>query len=109
MRALRRHVRLVPETDIPSRHKHTGLLKLRVGELSKAGWCTMSFEPEAVRSFEHAGWQRAAANYGNTFAQATARFIEALLKAAEISPDQHVLDVACGPGDLAAAASARGA
>jgi ubiquinone/menaquinone biosynthesis C-methylase UbiE len=69
----------------------------------------MSFEPEAVRSFEHAGWQRAAANYGNTFAQATARFIEALLKAAEISPGQHVLDVACGPGDLAAAASARGA
>ena len=69
----------------------------------------MSFEPEAVRSFEHAGWQRAAANYGNTFAQATARFIEALLKAAEISPGQHVLDAACGPGDLAAAASARGA
>lgn len=77
--------------------------------MSKAGWCTVSFEPEAVRSFEHAGWQRAAANYGNTFAQATARFIEALLKAAETSPGQHVLDVACGPGDLAAAASARGA
>jgi SAM-dependent methyltransferase len=69
----------------------------------------MSFEPEAVRAFEHAGWQRAASSYGNSFAHATAPYIAALLKAAEISPGQHVLDVACGPGHLAAAASARGA
>lgn len=69
----------------------------------------MSFEPEAVRSFEHAGWQRVASSYGNSFAHATAPYIGPLLQAAEISPGQHVLDVACGPGDLAAAASARGA
>ncbi len=69
----------------------------------------MSFEPEAVRAFEHAGWQRAASSYGNSFAHATAPYIRPLLEAAEISPGQHVLDVACGPGDLAAAASARGA
>ena len=59
----------------------------------------MSFEPEAVRAFEHAGWQRAASSYGNSFAHATAPFVTPL----------HVLDVACGPGHLAAAASARGA
>jgi SAM-dependent methyltransferase len=69
----------------------------------------MSFEPEAIRTFEHAGWQRAASSYASSFAHATARYIEPLLEAAEISSGQHVLDVACGPGDLAAAASVRGA
>lgn len=69
----------------------------------------MSFEPEAVRTFEHAGWQRAASGYRSSFAHATARYIEPLVEAAEISSGQRVLDVACGPGDLAAAASARGA
>src|SRR6516165_12341872 len=69
----------------------------------------MSFEPEAIRAFEHAGWQRAASTYGNSFAHATVPYIAPLLEAAEILPGQHVLDVACGPGHLAAAASARGA
>lgn len=69
----------------------------------------MSFEPEAIRAFEHAGWQRAAASYGDSFAHATAPFVGPLLEAAEFSPGQQVLDVACGPGQLAAAAAARGA
>lgn len=69
----------------------------------------MSHQPEAIRAFEHAGWQRAASSYGNSFAQATAQFIVPLLEAAEISSGQTILDVACGPGDLAAAAAARGA
>jgi ubiquinone/menaquinone biosynthesis C-methylase UbiE len=50
---------------------------------------------------------RAASSYANSFAHATA--LAPLLKAAGISPGEHVLDVACGPGHLAAAASARGA
>ena len=69
----------------------------------------MSFQPEAVRAFEHAGWQRAASSYGNSFAHATASFVTPLLDAAEVSAGQHVLDVACGPGYLAAAAAGRGA
>jgi SAM-dependent methyltransferase len=69
----------------------------------------MSFEPEAVRAFEHAGWQRAAAAYEDTFAPATAPFISALLDAAEVSAGARVLDVACGPGTVAAAAAARAA
>ncbi len=69
----------------------------------------MSFRAEAVRAFEHAGWQRAASSYGSSFAHATAPFIAPLLEAAEISPGQRVLDVACGPGYLAGAVSARGA
>jgi len=78
-------------------------------QIVQAGWCAMSFRPEAVRAFEHAGWQRAASSYGNSFAHATAPFIAPLLAAAEISPGQHVLDLACGPGYLAAAASKLGA
>lgn len=69
----------------------------------------MSFEPEAVRAFEHAGWQRAATAYADTFAPATAPFISHLLDAAGISAGAHVLDVACGPGTVASAAAARGA
>jgi SAM-dependent methyltransferase len=69
----------------------------------------MSVEPEAIRAFEHAGWQRAAAVYTDSFAHATAPFIKPLLEVAAFSPGQHVLDVACGPGHLAAAAAARGA
>ena len=69
----------------------------------------MSFEPESVRAFEHAGWQQAAAAYEESFAPATAPFIKALLDAAEISAGSHVLDVACGPGQAASAAAARGA
>ena len=69
----------------------------------------MSFEPEAIRAFEHAGWQRSASAYGDSFAPATAPFIAPLLEAAKFFPGQHVLDIACGPGHLAAAAAARGA
>jgi ubiquinone/menaquinone biosynthesis C-methylase UbiE len=75
----------------------------------QAGWYAMSFQPEAVRAFEHAGWQRAASSYGSSFAHATSPFVAPLLEAAGISTGQHVLDVACGPGYLAAAAAGRGA
>jgi ubiquinone/menaquinone biosynthesis C-methylase UbiE len=69
----------------------------------------MSFEPEAVRAFEHAGWQRAAAHYEATFAHATASFIAPLLDAAGVASGMRVLDVCCGPGFVTAAAAARGA
>jgi hypothetical protein len=53
----------------------------------------MSFEPEAVRAFEHAGWQHAAAAYEESFAPATAPFIKPLLDTAEITAGSRVLDV----------------
>ena len=67
------------------------------------------FDPEAVRSFEHARWQRAAGVYEATFASATCPFIEALLDAAEVASGMRMLDIACGPGLLASGARARGA
>jgi SAM-dependent methyltransferase len=67
------------------------------------------FDPDAVRAFEHARWERAAPVYSATFAQATAPFIEALLDAAQVAQGARVLDVCCGPGFIASAARARGA
>ncbi|HVY15410.1 MAG TPA: methyltransferase domain-containing protein [Rhodopila sp.] len=66
-------------------------------------------DPDAVRAFEHAGWQVAAAGYEASFATATRPFIPALLDRAGIGSGQTVLDVACGPGFTAAAAAGRGA
>jgi len=69
----------------------------------------MSFDPEAVRAFEHAGWQKAAPRYEGTFAAATGEFVEALLDAADVGPGTAVLDLCCGTGLVAAAAASRGA
>ena len=68
----------------------------------------MTFDPQAVRAFEHAGWQRAAAHYAATFAQATRGFIDDLLEAARIGAGMRVLDLACGPGFVSAAVAERG-
>ena len=67
------------------------------------------FDPEAVRSFEHARWQAAAGVYEATFAHATAPFVEALLDAACVARGIRMLDIACGPGFVASAGRARGA
>jgi SAM-dependent methyltransferase len=69
----------------------------------------MSFDPEAVRSFEHARWQQAASAYESSFATATTQFISALLDGACVAAGTQMLDIACGPGVVAAQALARGA
>ena len=66
-----------------------------------------TFEPESVRAFEHAGWQRAAAGYDATFARATAQFVEVLLDAAGVAEGSRVLDLCCGTGLVTAAAACR--
>jgi SAM-dependent methyltransferase len=68
-----------------------------------------AFDPGAVRAFEHAGWQQAAAQYDATFARATTPFVEALLDAAKVGAGMKVLDVCCGTGIVTAAAASRGA
>ena len=68
----------------------------------------MSFDPAAVRAFEHAGWERAAGAYDATFAQASRQFVEPLLDAAAVGPAQPVLDLCCGTGVATAAAARRG-
>jgi SAM-dependent methyltransferase len=69
----------------------------------------MSFDPEAVREFERAGWNRAAPAYEAAFATATRQFVPALLDAAGVAPGRQVLDIACGPGVVTACAAELGA
>lgn len=69
----------------------------------------MPFDPDAVREFERAGWNRAAAAYETSFATATQQFIGPLLDAAAIATGARVLDLCCGPGIVGAAAGTRGA
>lgn len=69
----------------------------------------MPFDPDAVREFERAGWNRAAAAYEQSFATATRQFIEPLLDAAGVAAGARVLDLCCGPGFVGAEAMARGA
>lgn len=69
----------------------------------------MEFDPETIRQFEYQGWERAAAAYGETFAQASGCYVEALLDAARIGAGMRVLDLACGTGLATAAAARRGA
>ncbi|HTL37604.1 MAG TPA: methyltransferase domain-containing protein [Kofleriaceae bacterium] len=64
---------------------------------------------DAFHAFEHAGWQRAASAYPDTFGQVTLQAVEPLLDAVGAGPGVRLLDIATGPGYVAAAATRRGA
>jgi SAM-dependent methyltransferase len=68
-----------------------------------------NIDPQSFRQFEHQGWQEIASRYHDGFAAVTTQSVSALLDAAHVERGAHVLDVACGPGYVAAAAAARGA
>ena len=65
----------------------------------------------AFRAFELRGWsdEHTVTEYLDTFGQVTVQAIPALLEAARVGPETRLLDVATGPGYVAAAASERGA
>jgi len=64
---------------------------------------------EAFRRFEQAGHDQLAESYASFFAGNTRQTVNALLDAGAVGGAMRVLDVACGPGHVAAAAAARGA
>jgi ubiquinone/menaquinone biosynthesis C-methylase UbiE len=68
-----------------------------------------NIDPAAFRAFEHRGWQEVASRYHEGFASVTVQSIGSLLDAAHVTEGTRVLDVACGPGYAAGAASNRGA
>lgn len=68
-----------------------------------------SGNPGAFYAFEHAGWERAALPYADFWSSLTRQTVEPLLDAVGATPGTRLLDVACGPGSLAAAAARRGA
>ena len=61
------------------------------------------------RAFEHAGWEQVAQQYHDAFATLTSQSVDPLLDAAGVRSGARVLDVATGPGYVAAAAARRGA
>lgn len=66
-------------------------------------------DTRAFHDFERAGWQRAATYYQDSFGTLTTQAVESLLDAANVKAGMRLLDVASGPGFVAAAASGRGA
>ena len=69
----------------------------------------VAVDPEAFLHFEVAGWESKAADYHRFFEPITRRVVGPLLDAACVGSDARVLDVATGPGYVAATAAARGA
>jgi SAM-dependent methyltransferase len=69
----------------------------------------MASGADEFKAFEAAGWSRRASTYGRVTGAITARFVDSLLDAARVGAGTRVLDVATGPGHVAAAAAARGA
>lgn len=59
-------------------------------------------------AFEQSGWERAAEFYGDAFGALTAQTAPALLDAVAAGAGTRLLDVASGPGYIAAAAAQRG-
>jgi len=66
-------------------------------------------DPDAFRDFERAAHDRVADGYHDFFEPVTRGAIAALLDAAGVREGSRVLDVATGPGGVAAAAAERGA
>jgi ubiquinone/menaquinone biosynthesis C-methylase UbiE len=66
-------------------------------------------DPHSFREFEHSGWQGIPEQYHQAFGELTTQSIEPLLDAAGVKAGTKVIDVASGPGYVAAAAARRGA
>lgn len=68
-----------------------------------------TIDPEAFKHFEREGYSRVASGYEEVAAPVTAQANDAILDAVLTGPGIALLDVACGPGWLSAAALKRGA
>src|SRR6185295_18877495 len=69
----------------------------------------MILDAEKFRSFELAGWQEIPAGYHDAFGSLTSQAIEPLLDAVRLKRGMTSLDIASGPGYVAAAGAKRGA
>ena len=65
--------------------------------------------PDPFWTFEHTGWERCAKPYHHFFSRLTNQTIEPLLDSVGIMRSVRLLDIATGPGYVAAAAAKRGA
>jgi SAM-dependent methyltransferase len=70
---------------------------------------SQAVDADAFDRFEAASWDQRAAGYERFFVSLTTQTIGPLLDAAGVGPGTRVLDLASGPGHVAAACAARGA
>lgn len=68
-----------------------------------------SIDPDAFHRFEVSGWERVGEAYHRFFGPITGRIVDPLLDDAKVGRGSRVLDVATGPGYVAARARQRGA
>jgi SAM-dependent methyltransferase len=69
-----------------------------------------STQPYSIfKAFEHKAWQTAADQYDAAFSRLTQQAIPSIFEALDLRPGVRLLDAACGPGNLAAAALLLGA
>lgn len=66
-------------------------------------------DPDAFNAFEASGWEEKAGGYDRLVGHVTSRFAGPLLDAANVAQGSRVLDLATGPGYVAAQAAERGA
>src|ERR671933_523234 len=79
----------------------------KAGQAGYADWAgggTMDAASSGFRDFEHAGWEGAAAAYAEYWGPLTRQAVEPLLDAVGAGPGVRLLDVATGPGYVAAGA-----
>ncbi|HEX5082551.1 MAG TPA: methyltransferase domain-containing protein [Blastocatellia bacterium] len=69
----------------------------------------MMIDNDAFRAYELVGWQGAVDAYNDHFGSLTSQTIDPLLDAAKVEQNTSLLDLATGPGYVAAAARRRGA
>src|SRR6188508_2357239 len=69
----------------------------------------MPMDPAAFNAFEAQGWEKIGAGYETFIGRVTRRATVPLLDAAQVRRGIRVLDVATGPGHVAAEAAGRGA
>ncbi|MEO8165334.1 MAG: methyltransferase domain-containing protein [Betaproteobacteria bacterium] len=65
--------------------------------------------PATFRDFEHRAWQSVVKPYEDNFGALTTQCVEPLLEAVQVKAGDALLDIATGPGYIAAAAARRGA
>jgi ubiquinone/menaquinone biosynthesis C-methylase UbiE len=64
---------------------------------------------QAFKDFEKTGWGKQAEHYNDLFGQVTRQAVAAMLSAIALRPGARLLDVATGPGYVAAEATRQGA
>jgi SAM-dependent methyltransferase len=68
-----------------------------------------AIDPDAFNEFEAGGWEERADGYDRFFRDITGRLVDPLLDDAAVGPGSRTLDLATGPGYVAARAAERGA